>query len=128
MQTSAGGLSQLLANNVVEIKFLRRHDKPGWQLSRRMLCTNDWALLNTLLGKRVLHFVPPRLSLPYNPTSYNLVIAFDIFMQNWRAINCDRCDVVAIIPTSPDPAKWWDYFTDSIMKMSAAQKQAFMNM
>ena len=128
MRLSVLNLRALLLSHVVELKFRRRTPKKGFKESRRMLCTNDPTLLNSVGGIKVLNFrLPSGNGLSYNPTIKNLVCVWDIFMQDWRMVNCFDCDVVSVIRTSPDPKKFWDYFIQKISKMSASQKTSFMN-
>ncbi len=128
MRLERSGLEILLGSNAAELRFKRRLQKPGFQAYRRMLCTKDRRLLLSTPGKRILHFVPPTGGrLNYQPSAKNLVVAWDIFMQNWRMINCDDVDVIAVIKTSPDPADFWKYFYDTLAHMSAEHKARFMN-
>ena len=92
-----------------------------------MLCTNDKGLLLSVLGKRTLNYVVPSGSMKYDPASKNLVVAWDIFMQNYRMINCNDVEVIAVIKTSPDPQPFWTYFYERLASMSASQKARFMN-
>lgn len=78
-------------------------------------------------GKRVLNYTPTNGSLKYNPASKNLVVAWDIFLQNHRMINCNDVEVIAVIKTSPDPQPFWTYFYERLAAMSAQQKAQFMN-
>jgi hypothetical protein len=91
-----------------------------------MLCTNDRRLLESVGGKQVLNFTNPTGRLKYNPAAKNLVVAWDIFWQNWRMINCDQVEVIAVIKTSPDATEFWKYFNAAIAPMSGQQKQVFM--
>jgi hypothetical protein len=127
MRVSRSSLALLLAKSVVELKFRRRIEKQGYSDFRRMLCTNDRMLLNSALGRNILNFNPPHGMLPYNAAAKNLVIAWDLFMQNFRAINCNEVDVVSVISTQPSPTQWWAYFGVSIAPMPPDQKLTFMN-
>jgi hypothetical protein len=128
MRLGSSALALLLMQNVVELKFRRRLEKPGFPDYRRMLCTNDKNLLMSKLGREILNYDPPKGgNLPYDPRSKNLVIAYDIFYQNFRAINCNDVDVVSVIKTSPDATEFWKYFNEKIRPMSATQKATFMN-
>jgi hypothetical protein len=128
MRMSRSALTLLLAKSVVELKFSRRINKPGSSADRRMLCTNDQLLLNSGPGKKILNYQPPTgEGLKYDPASKNLIPAWDIFMQNYRMINCNDVDVISVIQTSPDPDKWWTYFQESIAPMVANNKASFMN-
>jgi len=127
MRLGRAALHTLLQTSVVELRFRRRIDKPGFKDYRRMLCTNDRFLLTSSLGKQVLHFVPPQGQLKYNPAAKNLIACWDIFMQNYRMINCNDVDLIAVIKTNPDPMEFWKYFNERIGKMSASQKAQFIN-
>ena len=128
MQLGRSALNLLLMTNAVELRFRRRNKKAGFKDFRRMLCTNDRSLLSSALAQKVLGFQRPTAGrLKYNPSKENLVITWDIFMQNWRMINCDEVEAISVIKTSPDPADFWKYFNERLMRMSAAQKARFMN-
>jgi len=127
MRLGRTALWMLLKTNACELRFHRRIEKPGFGDYRRMLCTNDQKLLQSAPGKRAFNYHPPTGRLKYDPAAKNLVIAFDIFWQNWRAINCNDVEVIAVIKTSPDPTPFWDYFYKRLINMSAAQKARFMN-
>jgi len=126
MRLGRGSLALLLIKNVAEVKFRRRIQKPGFKSERRMLCTLDRLLLNSIGGKNILNFKPPTGQLKYNPAAKNLLVVWDIFLQNWRMINCDDVDVVAVIQSTP-ANKWWEYFNEHILPMSAQQKATFNN-
>jgi hypothetical protein len=126
MYLSATGLAQLLKEHVVELRFKRRNKKEGFNEKRRMLCTNDALLLNSEAGKKILNFKLPTEQRKYNPLSKNLVLTFDIFMQNYRMISIEQCDVVAVISTRP-PDKWWLYFDKKVRSLTAAEKLLFIN-
>lgn len=127
MRLGRAALAQLLMTNVVELRFRRRIEKAGFGDYRRMLCTNDRGLLMSQLGRNILNFEPATQPPKYDPASKNLIITWDIFMQNYRCINCNDVEVVAVIKTSPDPKEFWQYFNDKIAPMPAVQKAAFMN-
>jgi len=63
---------------------------------------------------------PPK----YNPAQKNLHITWDIFMQNYRTISLDSCDLISVIPADD---QFWNYFTENLAGMSSTDKQAFMN-
>lgn len=45
-------------------------------------------------------------------------------MQDYRAISCASCDLIATIPAGNE---FWDYFRQALLPMSVGQKTAFMN-
>ena len=98
--------------------------KPGGTAERRMLCTTNFAFLNSAKGRTVLNFRPTRKPPKYNPIQKNLLIVWDIFMHNYRSINMDSCDLITTIPANDI---FWAYFTDKISIMTPQQKTAFMN-
>jgi hypothetical protein len=127
MRLGRVALWTLLGTNAAELRFHRRIDKPGYKDYRRMLCTRDLKLLESTPGKTILNYVNPTGRLKYNPAAKNLVVAWDIFLQNWRMINCDDVEVIAVIKTSPDPSPFWKYFQERLVPMSAQQKASFIN-
>lgn len=127
MRLGRAALAQLLMTNVVELRFRRRIEKAGFGDYRRMLCTNDRGLLMSTLGRNILNFEPATQPPKFNPAQKNLIITWDIFMQNYRCINCNDVEVIAVINTSPDATEWWKYFNESIASMPAQQKVTFMN-
>ena len=126
MRVSRSALSLLLMNHVAEIRFTRRNEKLGYNRQRRMLCTNDRLLLMSSVGQRVLNYIAPTGRLPYNAASKNLLIVWDIFYQNYRAVNCNDCDLVAVIKSTPAD-DFWKYFQEKISSMSGNNKAQFMN-
>lgn len=127
MKVGASTLRVLLENNVLEIKFKRRRAKPGAPTTRRMLCTNSPVILQSEAGRNTLHYKPAHATPKYSPASKNLVIAWDIFKQDYRAISVDNCELISQMPVSGDGREFWEYFNNSIHPMSPAQKQSFFN-
>ena len=126
MRLSRQGLSLLLLNHVVELRFRRRILKEGYNIQRRMLCTNDKALLLSPQGQQILNYKPPTDKLLYNPAQKNLIPAWDIFMQNYRMVSCESVDVVAVIKSTP-AVDFWKYFQEKIIPMNSLGKAEFMN-
>ena len=122
MKIALTTLSTLLQSNVLEIKFARRNPKPGSAVSRRMFCTNSTTLLNSSDGRRVLGFTPTNKTLPFNPATKNLVIAWDLFKQEYRMINADNCELISTIPADDD---FWLYYYEHIGNMTAGEKSQF---
>jgi len=125
MRVSQGQLLALLENNVLELRFYRRNLKLGWNLTRRMLVTNDYMLLNSAPGKLALHFKAPTHAPAYNWRTKNLACGFDLMWQEYRMIPAETCDVITIIPTKP-PDKFWNYFNLYLQAMSPQDKIEFM--
>lgn len=124
MLVSTTSLKPILQNAACEIKFARRRPVPGRPTTRRMLCTNSNTILNSIDGRITLNFKPSSKEPTFDPNAKNLVIVWDILMQNYRCINCDNCDLIATIPAGE---AFWTYFKNNIMKMSTQQKMAFMD-
>jgi len=125
MKVTLGSLKNLLENNVCEIKFSRRRPVEGEPLTRRMLCTNSVPLLNSINGKVLLNYKRPKRMPKFNPTNKNIIITWDIFMQNFRCINMDSCELIKTIPVAND--EFWTYFNEKLRFMSAAEKERFMS-
>jgi len=124
MKTALPTLKSLLLNNVAEIKFLRKRLKPGAAASRRMLCTNSLALLNSTEGRLALNYKRAIQMPKFDPNAKNLVITWDIFMQDYRCINMAACDLIQVIPANKE---FWKFFNEKLAGMNAAQKINFMN-
>jgi hypothetical protein len=123
------GLLQLLATNVVELTFVRRHSKAGFPPSRRMFCTNSKSLLNSIAGKITLKFEPPKgVGLPYIPAMKGLVVTWDILMQDYRQIPLESVRVIGVYPVGNEKEidEFWEFFMKIIHPMSSGQKTTFM--
>jgi hypothetical protein len=126
MRVSQGQLLALLERNVLELRFFRRHAKPGWNNTRRMLVTNDRTILASAPGRLALHFKPPTHPPAYNWATRNLACGYCLFWQEYRMIPVESCDVVTVIPTIPEE-KFWNYFNLYLQAMSPSDKIQFMN-
>ena len=127
MKLSLDGLERVCLSNVVEIKFNRRLRVVGKPATRRMLATKDVELLNSKEGLKILNFKAPMQSPPYNAASKGLLTVWDILFQDWRNIPVNAATVVSMIPTKPTAEKFWEYFNNVLVKMTAIQKAAFMD-
>lgn len=132
------GLKNILFSNVAEIKFTRRHPREDTK-TRRMLCCGAYPnfhtnkFLNTLSSQYALNFRLPKGSIPYpprpyyNPDAKNLVISWDLFMQDYRCINIRNCNVIRVFPVNTDEEikEFWKYFNKHLFGMSPQQKTDF---
>jgi hypothetical protein len=89
-----------------------------------MVCTNANALLLSPDGRITLNYAPPRGGPRFDQMEKNVVIAWDVLMQDYRAINCESCDLIATIPAGE---QFWDYFRKELLPMTSSQKTAFFN-
>ena len=124
MITSLATLKAILLDKVCEVKFVRRNPKPGRPATRRMLCTNNVQLLNSVEGRTTLNYDPPRQAPSYNPNQENLIVVWDILMQDYRTINCDTVDLISTLEADET---FWVYINEKIAPMSAVEKMNFMN-
>jgi len=124
MKVSLSTLKTIVQNNVAEIKFFRRRPKPGFPATRRMLCTNSPAILLSTEGRLALNFKatsrPPR----FNAAQKDLLIVWDIFMQNYRCVNMAACNLITTIPANKE---FWKYFNAKLIRLTPQQKARFMN-
>jgi len=88
-----------------------------------MLCTLDTELLNSTNGRISLNFRPSSNVLPYNAEAKNLLPVWDIFMQDWRMVNMDECNLINTIKQED----FWNYFNNTLITMSQQQKIGFMD-
>ena len=124
MRVSLNQLKSLLQGNVVEVKFARRIPKPGKPANRRMFCTNSYTLLNSSEGRITLNYTPPKKAPKYNPDTKNLIITWDVFMQGYRTISVESCELISLIPANE---LFWEYFRENLTTMSPPQKIGFMD-
>ena len=119
----------VLKDNIVEVKWVRRLPKSGYALSRRALATNSVNLLNSELGVKILNFRPPTQLNPLNQSALNLVTYWDIFRQDYRNSSCESLQMIKIWPlTTPQEInRFWIYFRDVLRDMTPQQKIEFMN-
>ena len=124
MKVSLPTLKNLRLSNVAEIKFLRKRPKAGAPLSRRMLCTNSLALLMSPEGRVALNYRRAINNPKYNPSAKNVLITWDVFMQDYRCINMAACDLINVIPANKT---FWKFFNEKLALLSADKKVRFMN-
>jgi hypothetical protein len=124
MLISQPSLAAVLKNNVCEIKFLRRITKPGRPPFRRMVCTNSNTLLLGVDGRLTLNYTPPKANPRYNVNEKNVIIAWDVLMQDFRTINCDSVNLLRTVPANEE---FWNFFKKELMPMTASQKIMYMD-
>ena len=135
------GLKRFLTLYAAEIRFERR-TKGRLPRMRRMWATLDPLLLNSVGGKKILHFRKPRFSPAYNAASKNLLVVWDLIMCGWRAVPVDAVDVIKggrTIPTrfiknlnnkvdnKRAQDEFWYYFQTAVAKMTPGEKSSFMD-
>jgi len=121
---TASELSGVLRNNVVDLTFTRRRPSSRSPF-RRMLCTMSESVLNSVNGRTVLNYLPPRgFQKKYNPAKQNLATAWDILMQGFRTISAESVKINKIYETD---AEFWTYFNESVIPMSGDDKLSYMN-
>lgn len=135
---SRDALKRLLLQHVVELKFQRRHPKPDTKTCR-MLCTGAYPNFHTnkflasVAAQAALNYRYPKGTPPYPPVPYfspdqkNLVITWDVFMQDYRCISIYRCNVIRAFPvdTRKNTDSFWKYFKQYLSTMSAQEKMDF---
>jgi len=118
-------LDSLLLNNVCDIRFKRKTQDTGKPPTRRMLCTKNFDLLNSTNGRVSLNFKPPSGGKRYNESVNNVIIVWDILMQDYRTINAQECELLNQVPANEE---FWEYFNNELYPMSAEAKMNFMNL
>ncbi len=116
-------LNNLLANNVLDIRFVRRLPVRGKPPTRRMLCTKSSNILTSNNGLFKLGYRPPVQAPNYNPEAEGLVTVWDIFMQDFRNV---PAETVSVLKTIPGNDEFWNYFNENLFNMSPQQKISFM--
>lgn len=96
---------------------------PGKMPFRRMLCTTDDAILTSINGRICLNYRPPANPLPYDAEVRGLLPVWDIFMQDWRMVNVDACEIVNTI----ERKDFWEYFNNDLRNMTPNEKVNYMS-
>lgn len=119
-------LDMLLQNNVCEIVFVRRRPEraPNRPVVRRMICTNALQVLDTENGHISLNFHFPRTARRIDEVKHNIVVVWDIFMQDYRNVSMETCYLRQTIPADDT---FWKYYNDALFKMTPQQKMNFMD-
>ena len=117
-------LQELLLHNVCELTFTRRRPVKGRPMQRKMLCTNSTSLLKSTDGLFVLHFSEPTKSPSVDLIKANLVVTWDIMMQEFRNIPPESCH---ILRKWEDNDKFWTFFKAEIYPMSPGDKIFYMD-
>lgn len=123
MKTTLANLKSLLRENVCEIAFVRRRPRANRSPVRRMLCTLDENILNSTNGRLSLNYRPSSNVLPYNAESKNLLPVWDIFMQDWRMVSMDDCQILKTVKEED----FWNYFNNTLLPMSPQEKINYMD-
>lgn len=89
-----------------------------------MVCTNANRVLLSPYGRISLNYAPPKGAPRFNPAEKNIAIVWDVLMQDYRAVSCESCDLIATIPATD---QFWEYFRNELLPMTSGQKTAFMN-
>lgn len=124
MATSIQTLSNLLLNNVLDLRFTRRVILPGKPSTRRMLCTKSYELLNSTNGRIVLNYKPPRHNKQFNENKQNACIVWDILMQDYRIVSADQVSIIRQIPANEE---FWTFFNKEIYTLNTEQKILYMD-
>lgn len=116
-------LKSALRNNACEIRFTRRHPKNGRPMTRYMIATNSWSILGSRSGRISLNYRAPRSGRKINHDKYNLVLVWDIIMQDYRCVSMDNCEILNSIPAN----KFWIFYNNILYPMSRQDKSNYMD-
>lgn len=120
---TAQTLNNILLDNVVDLRFLRRVPLSNKPQTRRMLCTKSYNLLNSTNGRIVLNYKPPSRGKQFNENVKNALVVWDIIMQDYRIVSCDSVQVIQTIPAND---QFWSYFNEKVYTLNTEQKILFM--
>lgn len=124
MKVQRTTLDNILLNNVCEIRFTRKIPVTGKPPTRRMWCTKSYNLLTSTNGTVSLNYRAPKQAKVVNESLDNILVVWDVFMQDYRTINMNDCELLQQVPADDS---FWQYFNENLYPMSAAQKAVFMN-
>jgi len=116
-------LKSLLSNNVCEIRFVRRHPKFGYKMTRQMVATNCLEILESTNAKISLNYRRPTKARQINHDRYNLVLVWDILMQDYRCIPMESCVVLNTVYKD----NFWYFYNNVLYPMSSRDKLTYMD-
>jgi len=122
-------LQKILANNVVELTFVRRHQKLRWNDIRGLLGTTNYELLNGPFGYSVLNFQPPKgVGMGYDYKAKNLCVVWDFFRQEYRVFGAENVQIRTVfdLTNEEEKDKFYEWFYEYIINMTDQQKNKFM--
>lgn len=122
-------MQKVLGSNVVELTFVRRHEKLGWNDVRGLVGTTNYKLLNSPFGYQVLHFQPPKgVGMGYDYKAKNLCVVWDMFRQEYRVFGAEQVNVRKLfsLETEEQEDKFLEWFYDHVINMSEQEKLNFM--
>lgn len=122
-------VQKILADNVVELTFVRRHEKEGWNDIRGLLGTTNYELLNGPFGFQVLGFRPPKgVGMGYDYRSKNLCVVWDFFRREYRVFGAEQVSIRKVFDLSNQEEKqvFYDWFYEYIINMSDQEKFKYM--
>jgi hypothetical protein len=114
-------LQKILAENVVELTFVRRHERRKWNNIRGLLGTTNYELLNGPFGFAVLHFQPPKgVGMGYDYKAKNLCVVWDFFRQEYRVFGAEQVRIrkLFILTNEDEKKKFYDWFYEYIINMT----------
>jgi hypothetical protein len=120
-------LQRLLKSNICDLLVVRRRPEraPGRPELRQMLCTNSMEILRSENGLRVLNYSGSFEPKKVDERKHNLVVTWDIFMQDYRNVSMDLCYLVQKIPADDN---FWKFFNENIFPMSPNEKMRYMDL
>lgn len=116
-------LYNLLLNNVLVLSFIKKTEpRKGW--IRNMICTKSNKILSSLQGRINLNFRNPKYGGPvFNEVEHNVVVVWDILMQDYRVVPCESVNILSIIQED----FFWNFYNNKLIFMSSIEKNKFMN-
>ena len=119
-------LQSLLKNNICDLLIIRRRPEraPGRPDIRQMLCTNSMEILRSENGLRTLNYRGSFEPKQVDERLHNLVVTWDIIMQDYRNVSMDMCYLVQKMPADDN---FWEYFNKHIFPMSPNEKMRYMD-
>jgi hypothetical protein len=127
---STNAFKAICQTHVVELVFNPRGNLGKYKgVTRRMLCTLNYRLLNSTFGKVTLKFKPPTHPKPYNAETKGLVTVWDIIMQDWRNIPVKAAYLMEKPYTmKAEPIEEYiEYFNKRIATMTLEERKTFMD-
>jgi len=75
-------------------------------------------------GRLTLNYSPAKGPAKYNHAMKNVIVAWDVLMQDFRTINCQNVNLIRSVPANEE---FWNFFRKELLSMTPSQKTMFMD-
>jgi hypothetical protein len=88
-----------------------------------MICTKSNYILSSFSARAKLNFRPPKYGgTKFDQKKLNLVVVWDILMEDYRCVPCETVKVMEVVPEK----KFWTYYSNNIEPMNKRSRETYM--